>query len=409
MGGETGTRVEIPVGQEKKKSRRPIFYIVLYLLGGLLFLGIGVSAPPSQEGQGEEENFLNGLQPVSLQEGARPSPDAHVPELARYLDQVQIGEPICYHQLAIYPILLQNGVRLEGRWLTLDAAIRKGVLVVREKDGGSVPVVIVENQSRDEYVFIMSGEILSGGKQTRTVRQDIIVAPGQRVDSQVFCIEQHRWHGESKFAAAGAMAPLKVQMEGFGGMGGQAKVWRRVAETNRALRADNPTQSLELALMAPHVRKELDKIRREVPPRMPAKTMGMICMQGRRPVGADFFGDEEMTQALLPKLLEAYAVDCVLLGKKEPAAERIVTDREAVEFFKRIVRAGSQRSQTPGSGAGIQTQALGLIGEGVSFKGTLVHYGVRIQEEPIPLPYPKPMEGYRTPDQRVQPEEPSEE
>ncbi|MCS7304867.1 MAG: hypothetical protein NZ602_07145 [Thermoguttaceae bacterium] len=341
----------------------------------------------------------DGLSPspqfVSFQEGIRPSSAAHVPELATYLDQVQIGEPIWYRHLAVYPLFLERGVHLEGRWLTLDEAMRRGVLVVTEKDGGSVPVVWVENRSRDEYVFIMRGEILSGGKQTRTVRQDVILAPGQRVELDVFCVERGRWHGEEKFKPSYQMAPLAVKKRIAQGEG-QQSIWESVRGLAGALQAATPSEDLAKALDAPHVRQDLDKVRKEIVPRIPARTMGFLFLQGRRPVGADMFGDAQIARELFPKLLDAYAVDCILLHKDIPGAERAGADREAIEFFKRIVRAGSQRARTPGSGAGIRTDALGLVGGGVSFGGTLVHYGVYVRHEPIvPLPGPKPMEGFR--------------
>ncbi len=341
------------------------------------------SADPSYGG-------YESLQLISFQEGLRPSSAGHVPELARYLDQVQIGEPLFYRHLAVYPLFLERGVHLEGRWLTLDEAMRRGVLVITEKDGGTVPVVWVENRSPDEYVFIMRGEILSGGKQTRTVRQDVVLAPGQRVNLDVFCVERGRWHGDEKFLPSGQMAPLAVQRRIAQGEG-QSSVWESVRSLAMSLRAPSPSENLQLALDAPHVRQDLDKVRKEIVPRIPPRTMGLLFLQGPRPVGADMFGHPQIAQELFPKLLDAYAVDCILLQKGIPAPERQEANREAIELFKRIVRAGSHRCPTPGSGAGIRTDALGLVGGGVSFGGTVVHYGVYVRHEPIILlPIPDP-------------------
>lgn len=341
------------------------------------------------------EGLVDPIQLVYLQEGPRPSSAGHVPELARYLDQVQIGEPVFYRQLAVYPLFLERGVHLEGRWLTLDEAMRRGVLVVREKDGGRVPVVWVENRSQDEYIFIMRGEILSGGKQTRTVRQDVILAPGQQVDLDVFCVERGRWHGKETFKPSYQLAPLAVQQRMLQG-GGQNSIWESVRGLASKLQAPSPSESLQEALDAPHVRRDLQKVRKEIIPKIPPRTMGFLFLRGHRPVGAEMFGHAQIARELFPKLLDAYTVDCLLLHKDLPAAKGPRPDREAIEFFKRIVRAGSQRSQTPGSGAGIRTHALGLVGSGVSFGGTVVHYGVYVRYEPIiPIPQPKPMEGIR--------------
>ena len=406
MGGETALHPA-----ENRPIRNPPNRRVLLLgfFGGLVTTWLAMQFLPSLGGHinnTEEGNRWpippysgesKDLQPVSFQEGVRPSSAGHVPELARYLDQVQIGEPIWYRHLAVYPLVLERGVRLEGRWLTMDEAMQRGVLVVTEKDGGSVPVVFVENRSRDEYVFIMRGEILSGGKQTRTVRQDVVLAPGQRVDLDVFCVERGRWHGEEKFRPSAQLAPLIVQKRIVQGEG-QSSVWDSIRGLAFRLQAVSPSESLERALDAPHVRRDLEKVRKEVLPRIPDRAMGFLFLHARRPVGADMFGDAQIARQLLPKLLDAYAVDCILLEKEGPTAERAGADQEAIQFFKRIVRAGSHRTSTPGSGAGIRTDALGLVGGGVSFGDTIVHYGVYPRHEPIipmPLPHPKPMEGFR--------------
>ena len=132
----------------------------------------------------------------------RPSTERHVRELGRYLDGVKIAEPLAYRQLAVYPVLVDNVPLLRGRWLTADAAISAGVLVVTEKPGGNVPLVQVENRSREEYVFLMAGEVISGGMQTRTVRHEVVLAPGQKIDLDVFCVEHSRWSGGTISAAA---------------------------------------------------------------------------------------------------------------------------------------------------------------------------------------------------------------
>jgi hypothetical protein len=97
-----------------------------------------------------------------------------------------------------------------------------------------------------------------------------------------------------------------------------------------------------------------------------------------------------MARDLLSKLLDSYAVDCVLIAKPGPGRRGGPPHSVAIEFFKRVVRAGSQRSGTPGSGAGIRTRGGGLLGDGVSLGGTLVHYGIQIQDRIIPTPVPRP-------------------
>lgn len=323
---------------------------------------------------------------TAAQATQRPSTDHHVRELAAYLDRVEIAEPVAYRHLAVYPVLVSEDVKLGGRWLTLDDAVSRGDLVIREKGtAGSVPVVIVENRSRDRHVFLMAGEILSGGKQTRTVRRDVILSPGQRVELDVFCVEARRWEGDERFSAAGAMVPQSIQKELRRGSD-QRRVWSEIARNNRALEAENATGSLELAIKAPSVQAKLSEVRRTIAPKLPRGTVGFIFVSRGRALGAELFGHEEIASKLLGKLVDAYAVDCVLQGKSLPGGKRGIEDGTAIELFQRICRAGSQRAGTPGSGAGIRTRAGGLLGDGVSLGGRVAHYGVQIGDRIVPLP-----------------------
>lgn len=314
----------------------------------------------------------------------RPPTDGHVPELAAYLDRVQIAEPVVYRQLAVYPILLTDRRSLSGRWLTLDRALARGVLAITEKGiAGSVPVVVVENRSRDEHVFLMTGEVISGGKQTRTLRHDVILSPGQRVDLSVFCVEAHRWQGSAAFSSGKVLLPQSIQKEVRKGAD-QAKVWSEVARNNAQLSAENSSGSLELALNSPSVKGKLSGVRQAIAPRMPQGTLGFVFVSRGRALGAELFGSEELARDVLPKLLDSYAVDYLLIPGADHAAESRTGHRVAIDFFERICRVGSQRSDTPGSGAGIRTRTDRLLGDGVSLNNALIHYGIQVEDRTEP-------------------------
>ena len=130
----------------------------------------------------------------------RPPTDRHVSELAQYFNSVKIAAPIVVQGLAVYPVLVDNVPLLHGSWQTLDEAIARGTLVIREKGGGSVPTVSVENRSRETYILLMTGDVIKGGMQTRTVRHDTVLGPRQRIDLDVFCVEAQRWEGGASFS-----------------------------------------------------------------------------------------------------------------------------------------------------------------------------------------------------------------
>jgi hypothetical protein len=250
--------------------------------------------------------------------------------------------------------------------------------------------VVVKNTSRDQHVFIMTGEVISGGKQTRTVRSDVVLAPGQRIELKVFCVEAHRWRGGGKFSAGKALLPQSIQKELRRGAD-QSRMWSEVARNNAALGAENATGSLELALKSKPVQDKLAEFRRHIVPKLPDGMLGFIFVDRGRALGAEFFGRGDLARALLPKLLDSYAVDFVILRKAVPHGEtRIHGHPAAIEYFKRVCRAGSRRTDTPGSGAGIRTRGGGLLGDGVSLGGVVVHYGVQIQDRIVPLPKHRP-------------------
>jgi hypothetical protein len=309
----------------------------------------------------------------------------HVPELGRYLDNVEIYAPIVYRHLAVFPVRLRGGERLRGDWLTMDEALARRKLVVKEKGSrGQVPVVTVENRSRSDHILIMSGELLSGGKQTRTVRQDVVLAPGQRIDLSVYCVEAHRWQGKSELMAGGSLLPQSIHKELRRGAD-QSRIWSEVASNNAALDAENRTGSLELALKSPAVRSRLGDVRARITPEVPRDSVGFIFVSGGRAAGADFFGRPDLASALLPKLLDAYSVDFVLKRTTDSRVDRPAQQDTAIAFFERIRRAGSRRTSTPGSGAGISTRSGGLLGDGVSLGGVVVHYGVQIGQRIVPM------------------------
>lgn len=314
----------------------------------------------------------------------------HVAELARYLEQIEIYAPLTYRQLSIFPVRLRGGEPLRGSWLTLDQALNRGLLLITEKGGGgTVPLVVVENRSREDYVFILTGELLAGGKQTRTVRQDLILAPGQRIDVNVFCVEAHRWEGEANFKAGHALAPQSLQQELKRGSE-QRRIWDEVARNNAALGAESRTGSLELALRADHVKTRLTEVRERIVPQVPRDTVGLIVVDRDRAVGAEFFGRPDLAQALLPKILDSYSVDLILKRGAEAPGGGGQPQDAAIAFFQRIQRAGSNRVPTAGSGAGMRTRDAGLLGDGVSLSDAVVHYGVQLEDRII-WPPPRPI------------------
>jgi hypothetical protein len=358
----------------------------------------------------------------------------HVIELARFLESAEIYAGIDYPPLSVFPLRLRDGdplarqaVKETGQhrprvWLTMDDALASGRLVIFEKGGGGqVPVVQVENRSRMDHVLIMAGELLSGGKQARTVRQDVIVAPGQQVDVPVLCVEKRRWAGAPKFEAGQTLLPQAIYRELRQGAD-QDRIWAEVARNNAALfgwkkmglapsrhdedtgddggrevpvpfsseqlRPENPTDSLHAALGDPQVRERVRVARQRILPEVPRDSVGFVFVMGGRAAGAEFFGHRTLAIGLLPKLIDSYMVDVIIQGPRRPGIESDRCQRAAIEFFEQIRRGASAYANTPGAGDGIRSRTPGLLGEGVGLDRRLVHFG--IQPGATVIPHPRP-------------------
>jgi hypothetical protein len=184
----------------------------------------------------------------------------------------------------------------------------------------------------------------------------------------------------------------------------QSKIWSEVARNNSSLKAENSTGSLEMALNAPPVRRKLEDVRRKIVPQIPSGTVGFIFVDHGRALGAEFFGSENLARELLPKLLDSYVVDYVILRGSDTDRAGKSDNRVAIDFFEQVCRTGSQRATTPGSGSGISTRQGDLLGDGVSMDDTPVHYGVQFGERNEPKPNPRSRPSIIYPNSRQQSE-----
>ena len=166
------------------------------------------------------------------------------------LDDLLIGEPIVFQNLAVFPVSSRTP-RQSDRFITLDEGLRTGKVEILERSaaenaapsadappaqpappqgqtaaepvaqpaqaaeiggqqpgqqsargggraGNSVNELLVANHS-DKPLYLMPGEIIIGGDQDRTIAEEIVVAPGQKpIPISVFCVEHGRWGGRDR-------------------------------------------------------------------------------------------------------------------------------------------------------------------------------------------------------------------
>ncbi|MCR4427981.1 MAG: hypothetical protein NUV68_01370 [Caldiserica bacterium] len=118
-----------------------------------------------------------------------------------FLSQIQVGEFESLRDLSLAPIFGVDDPDPGLNYLTLDEAMEKGLLKIREKEeGAEVSELLAENLG-DLPVLILDGEELIGAKQNRTLNTTILLKEKSKTIIPVSCTEAGRWHHKSTFFA----------------------------------------------------------------------------------------------------------------------------------------------------------------------------------------------------------------
>ncbi len=114
-------------------------------------------------------------------------------DFTRALDGLQIGPPMNFHGITVYP-LLAPAAPPEAPYTTIHAALGTDKLEIT--DTGSLFQVQVKN-GLDQDVLLIAGDVLTGGRSTRVVAEHTLVPQGQTGKVPVLCVEPGAWRTTS--------------------------------------------------------------------------------------------------------------------------------------------------------------------------------------------------------------------
>ncbi len=317
------------------------------------------------------------VRPVQAQDQPPADKAGQAPEVKTLLGGLVVDKARVYKNMLVFPIRYE-GPQAPGDWETMDKAVAAGHLKILEKAEAQVSEVQVENVG-DATVFLMSGEIIKGGQQTRVIRQDTVIEAKQRASVPVFCVEPHRWVGKREFEGSKNLVPSSVRSAIQSGAG-QSEVWERAAEQSAALNAPNATGNLDQSLNSEQAQRDFQEAHKALGRFSPPETVGIAIADARtgRVVGLEVFGRRDLFENLQDKLVEGYAVDLVLTaGGPAADSKAAVGEKEVAEFIQRALAGGSQYERTPGSGRGVVLTSGTLRGKGVSEGEMLIHLSVQ--------------------------------
>jgi hypothetical protein len=229
---------------------------------------------------------------------------------------------------------------------------------------GSVNQLAIENVSPDEDVYIQSGEIVKGGQQDRTLKDDFILpTKSGKVPIASFCVEHGRWsrRGQETVrnfeSAPQAVAAKQVKMA-MRVASDQQQVWNEVARAQDKLssvagsvRAPASPTSYMLSLESPKLQQSVENYIRDLAsaPNGSTDVIGYAFAVNGEINSAEIYASHELFRKLWPKLLRASAVEAVAsfdAGRKfeKPGFEAVRASLQDADHGRSSLRQVNSRT-----------------------------------------------------------------
>ncbi len=323
-------------------------------------------------------------QPPDFSSGVSSRAQAAGKPFASFLQGVRVGEPLADRQRVVVPLTLAEADPLPQTWLTASQALQQGYLQVREGEG--VPRLYVYNRSSKYPIFIPAGQVFDGGKQNRSLADELVLAPRQRWTIPVFCVEQGRWSGIGSFHGGQYLAPPSLRATILSGRG-QGAVWRHVAWLQQELAVSSRSQNLLHTYQHARIRGTINSFRHEVGSRLPEQTVGVVLFHNRHLVAVEVFGSPKLAREMLPAVLEAFCVDSLAKeaqvtrrrqqagGSPQlvPLSPKTTPKQQAKKWLAQLAQAPWKRSHRSGAGHVWRVDAPRFVGRGLIYQGRIVH------------------------------------
>jgi hypothetical protein len=229
-----------------------------------------------------------------------------------------------YQNLRLYPIKAKasftDTFKTVGKYMNLKEALAKGKVVITEQLGGAqVNTLTIENISNDT-VMILSGEVITGGKQNRIIGKDLILLPKSgKIDLSVFCVEAGRWEnvstGTNNFNGYYNVGSLSLRKT-VDKSENQSAVWSKVDAINIANSTGSRTKTYTAINQSTDFNNKLkaytdffkEKFTNE------RDVIGVIVVSGNKVLGCDMFATSDLFKKNFENLLASYATEAIISG-----------------------------------------------------------------------------------------------
>lgn len=257
-----------------------------------------------------------------------------------------------YKNLSVY--LIRGEDQVSREYISLEEAMDHGNIALHET--GDVGELSADNKS-NKHIFIMSGDIVKGGKQDRTIAEDIILKPGaKKVPLKSFCVEQSRWQQRgsenvAEFSSSKKILSNKNLKIAAREKKQQSEVWNEVSSfqekagenINKDVKSQVSATSLQLTLEDKDLQLTAKEYIEAIEPFFEGKTdvLGFVfCVNGKIST-TDYFGNAKLFAKLRAKLLESAANEAVFQYQEKQ--EQVAPSVKDIATFMSSAEKGEER------------------------------------------------------------------
>jgi len=310
----------------------------LILVPLFLYVSDHASCGPLPDAPNEEHTPGRGTVESGLSDLAR-SDNLY---LSKALSGYSVGQAVAAHNLAVVPILTVNRDEPQGGFVALDEALSSDLLVIEEiGEGGAVPTLQVSSK-HNRAILLPFGAIVTGGKQDRMIREDMVLKPGETKDVSVYCVEAGRWSAPDSglaFKLSGSLASTRLKSLSNSDVS-QSRVWRDVSWSNDVFLNRSTTANFQGNLETEKFKDsaaELEPVKKAIGAQ--SGVCGAVIVVDGKVSGAEVFASSDYFSNLWPQLFDSYVIDATLSeGSTEAEPEEA---EEAARHYLSLIGSAS--------------------------------------------------------------------
>lgn len=299
-------------------------------------------------------------------------------EIKNFLQNLRFGETQSHQHITVIPLHAASDGSPPYVALA-DAMAAKTLTVTEVSEGGSVPELLVSNDS-DQPVLIIDGEELLGAKQNRILNTSILLKERSRTVVPVSCTEHGRWaYTSPEFAMSDSVLEHKIRSRKSRSvtsslclfstpLSDQGEVWEGIHALHTKAKFSSPTSAMHDLVKAKAER--LDKCLKAFP--RSEGQVGLLVLLNGRVAGFDAVSRPEVYARLHERLVRSYVLDALL---EEPPADKptIEASKVALDFIASLATSQEEVFPSVGYGQDYRYHTPGLTGSALVHEGRVIH------------------------------------